>query len=298
VTNTLILGGTGKTGRRIAARLRVAGHAVRTASRAGSDVHLDLSDAATWPPALAGATTAYLVEPDVGAAAADPHARLPRFVDHAVTAGVRRLVLLTAGGAGDARHPLAPAERAVRGSGVGWTILRPGWFAQNFSESFWRAGVMSGTLTLPTGAGRTPFVDADDIADVAVAALTGERHHGEIYPLTGARAIDFAEATDLVGRAIGRTVRHRDVDAEAFVEQQVAGGFPRAGAQSLAVLYGSIRSGDGAEVADGIDRALGRAPRSFEDFAIGAAVAGHWRRLSEESRRTPPVIDGPHAGPG
>ncbi|MFF3672134.1 SDR family oxidoreductase [Microtetraspora malaysiensis] len=113
------------------------------------------------------------MEPDLRASV-DHHARIPGFVAEAVAAGVRRLVLLSAYGVGEAddSHPLKPAERAVRGSGVDWTILRPDRFAQNFSESFWLAGVLAGALTLPTGDGRTPFVDAEDIAEVAASALT------------------------------------------------------------------------------------------------------------------------------
>jgi uncharacterized protein YbjT (DUF2867 family) len=269
----LILGGTGKTGRRIARRLRAAGHPVRTAARAGADVPFDLADPATRAPALAGATAAYLVEPRIGA---DP-ARLPRFVADAVTAGVRRLVMLSAPGIDDIDgHPLRPAERAVRDSGVGWTVLRPSWFAQNFSEAMWRPGILAGTLALPTGDGRTPFVDAEDIAEVAAAALTDDRHSGEVYELSGPRAVGFGEAVDLIGRATGRTIRHDDVDPAVFVERQAAAGVPVEVARMFAGLYLAIRDGEGAALFDGVQRALGRAPRAFEDYVAEAAATGCW----------------------
>lgn len=76
-------------------------------------------------------------------------------------------------------------RRAGRGSGLEWTVLRPGWFAQNFSEDFWLPTVRSGTLALPAGEGRVPLIDAEDIADVAVAALTGDRPGSA--PLRGLR---------------------------------------------------------------------------------------------------------------
>jgi uncharacterized protein YbjT (DUF2867 family) len=265
---TLVLGGTGKTGRRIARRLRNAGHPVRTAARTGADVPFDLGDPATWAPALAGATAVYVVEPQLGT---DP-ARVPRFVADAVRAGAQRVVMLSAPGveAIDG-HPLWPAEQAVRGSGVGWTVLRPSWFAQNFSEAMWRPGIMAGALELPTGSGRTPFVDAEDIAEVAAAALTDDRHAGETYELSGPRAISFGEAVGLIGRATGRTIRHVDVSPEAFVDQQVAAGAPAGLARVFAGLYVAIRDGHGAELYDGVQRALGKAPRTFEDY-----VAGTW----------------------
>ena len=177
--NILILGGTGKTGRRIARRLRAADRPVRTASRTGGDIPFDLDDPATWAPALDGVTAAYLVEPSP-AAGPEAGSRMARLVAEAVAAGVRRLVLLSAPApTSDDGHPLKAAEQAVRGSGVEWTILRPTWFSQNFSEDFWLPGVRGGTLAMPTGDGRTPFIDAEDIADVAAAALTEDRHSGQ-----------------------------------------------------------------------------------------------------------------------
>ncbi|WP_310717172.1 NAD(P)H-binding protein [Streptomyces lydicus] len=271
----LVLGGTGKTGGRIARRLKAAGLPVRTASRTGGDVHFDLDDPASWTPALDGVTAAYLVEPSLSAST-DHRARIPRLVTEAVTAGVRRLVLLSAPRAGEDGHPLHAAEQAVRGSGVDWTILRPQWFAQNFSEGPWRPGILTGTLALPTGDGRTPFVDAEDIAEVAVAALTEDCHSGRVYDLTGPRAISFGEAAGLIARATGRTIHHVDVDPAAFIERQVAAGAAPDVARLLTDLLVSIASGSGAALSDGVERALGRPPRAFETFVTETASAGHW----------------------
>ena len=252
---TLILGGTGKTGRRVAQHVDQA----RIASRGTG---FDLGDPSSW--ALDGVTAVYLVEPDLQA---EP--RLPRFVAEAVAAGARRLVLLSAPRAGEEGHPLYTAERAVRESGVGWTILHPNWFAQNFSEGPWAQGIRDGVLTLPTGDGRVPFIDAEDIAEVAAAALTGDRHDGEVYELTGPRAVSFGEAVALIARAAGREIEHVDVDPEAFVERQTAYGVPLPVARLLTGLLTDLRDGRGADLADGVERALGRPPRSFEDFVAG-----------------------------
>lgn len=273
----LVLGGTGTTGRRIARRLTAKGRPVRTASRTGGDVHFDLDDPATWAPAIEGAAAIYLIEPNLQPGV-DRQARIPRLVADAVAADVRRLVLLSAYGVGraDDGHPLKAAEQAVRDSGVDWTILQPDWFAQNFSESFWLQGVLAGTLTLPTGDGRTPFVDAEDIAEVAAAALTEDRHSGQTYQLTGPRAIGFGEAVNLISAAACRTVRHLDVAPDAFVERMVAEGVPVGVARLLTGLLVDVRDGRGAVVSDGVERALGRPPRSFEDYVAEAAAAGRW----------------------
>lgn len=275
--NILVLGGTGTTGRRIARRLTTKGLPVRTASRTGCGTHFDLDGPATWAPALDGVAAIYLVEPNLQPGL-DQQARITRLVADAVAAGVRRLVLLSAHGVGraDDSHPLKAVEQAVRDSGVDWTILQPDWFAQNFSESFWLPGVLAGTLTLPTGDGRTPFVDAEDIAEVAAAALTEDRHSGQTYQLSGPRAIGFGEAADLIAAATGRTVRHLDVDPDAFVDRMVAEGVPAGVARLLTGLLVDIREGQGASVSDGVERALGRPPRTFEEFVGEAAAAGCW----------------------
>jgi len=276
IPQILIIGGTGKTGRRIARRLRDAGLAVRTASRTSGDVLIDLGRPQTWPPALDGVTAAYLLEPQVQAAE-EGQRRIPRLVDAAAAAGVRRLVLLSAPGTeGNPDHPLWRAEQAVMNSGLEWTIVQPTWFAQNFSEDFWRPGILAGSLVLPVGDGVTAFVDAEDIADVAAAALTRDGHHGQVYVLTGPRAIGFGEAAGLISQAAGRPIRHVDIGPEEFIQAQIADGVPAGAARQMTGLYTSIRDGRAAALSDGVQRALGRQPRPFEDFVAAAAAAGDW----------------------
>ena len=236
IKTTLILGGTGKTGRRIAHRLGMLGVAARVAARSTG---FDLDAPRTWD--LDGIEAAYLVEPDPG------NPRLARFV--AAAEGVRRFVVLTSPSAGGVGSPLKAAEDAVRAHSPQWTVVRPYWFAQNFSESAWRPGIEAGTLELPVGDGRTAFVDADDIADVAVAALTGERHHGQTYTLTGPRSLGFAEAVGLIAEATGRPIR--------FVD---------AGPDLLGGLYAAIRDGHADVVTDDVERALGRPATTFEAY--------------------------------
>lgn len=258
----LVLGGTGTTGRRIADRLRSAGHFVRTASRNGSDVRLELDDPSTWKPALEGITAAYLMEPTVR-----PGDRLARFTERALSEGVHRLVLLSASLASDPGHPLHGVEQTVRGSDAEWTILHPNWFAQNFSEGPWLSAVLSGTLALPAGDGRTPFIDADDIADVATAALTTADHQARTYELTGPEALTFTEAANHITEATGHRVEYVAMDPADYTEQQVAQGVPRRGAELLTNILASIANGHGGRPTTDVEQALGRPARTFKAFA-------------------------------
>ena len=275
VKNFLILGGSGKTGRRIASRLTSAGHTVHTAGRTSGDVHLDLDDPDTHRSAFDGIDAAYLLEPSLDAGDRNPP-RMAALVDAAVAAGVSRLVLLSAPGADSETHPLHTTEQAVRRSGLTWTVLRPGWFSQNFSEAFWLPSVRSGTLALPAGDRGVAFIDAEDIADVAVAALTEDRHAGQVYELTGPRALGFGEAAELIAAASGRPLRYVAVTPEAYQEQQIANGVPPEAAARMADLVARGSTGAFEGLTDGVEKALGRAPRRFEDFATAAAATGCW----------------------
>lgn len=276
VKNFLILGGTGKTGRRIASRLISAGHAVRTAGRTSGDVHLDLDEPATHAPALDGIDAAYLLEPGLDDAGDRNPPRMAALVDAAVAAGVGRLVLLSAPGADSETHSLHTTEQAVRRSGLEWTVVRPGWFSQNFSEAFWLPSVRSGTLALPAGDRGVAFIDAEDIADVATAALTEDRHSGQVYEITGPRAIGFGEAAELIAKASGKPLEYVDITPDAFVDLQVSHGVPLQVAQRMTHLMSLAASGASEAVTDGVERALGREPRRFEDFVVAAAATGCW----------------------
>lgn len=204
---TLVLGATGKTGRRVAARLRLRGAQVRLASRS-SATRFDWSDTDSWDAALQGVTAVHVVPPTVVGPAHE-------FVARAEAAGVQRLVLLSAHGAdtyGDAAfgHDMRSAEDAVRGSALEWTVLRSSNFYQNFDEDVFHAPLVAGELALPAGAVPEPFIDVEDVADVADTVLAQPgRHAGRVYELTGPRAITFAEAVDLISRASGQPITYK-----------------------------------------------------------------------------------------
>ncbi|WP_374775302.1 NAD(P)H-binding protein [Streptomyces sp. NBC_01310] len=269
----LVLGGTGKTGRRVAAGLRQRGHEVRAASRKGPH-RFDWSDENTWEPVLRGAGAAYLVDSQL----ADAAESMRSFGKLAVDAGVERLVLLSARDwvvpAGEEK---LPCERAVRESGAEWTILKPAWFAQNFSEDpFFRGQLLDGEVVMSTGDGVEPFVDTEDIADVAVAALTEDGHAGQSYELSGPRLLSLGAVVEEIARATGRDIAYRPVPADEFTAYAARQDLPEDYADLLNMLYGWISEGRFAQLADGVQRALGREPRDFADYVRTTAATGVW----------------------
>lgn len=267
---TLVLGATGKTGRRVAQRLTDRGMRVRLGSRAGSPP-FDWNDRSTWGPVVDGVSRAYISYfPDIAVAGAVE--TLGTFADLAVRQGVSRLVLLAGRGEAEAER----AEEAVRDSGADLTIVRATWFAQNFSEGFMRDAILSGVLALPAGDTPEPFVDADDIADVAVAALTDDRHIGRLYELTGPRALTFAEAVAEISRASGRDVRYQPVSLDEFATAMSAQGLPADVVGLVRYLFSEVLDGRNSHTTDGVRRALGRTPRDFRDYARDAAASGAW----------------------
>jgi len=268
---TLIIGGTGKTGRRVAARLQERCLPVRIGSRDGTPP-FDWEDRATWAPALQGTRAAYIAfYPDLAVPGApEAIAELARV---ALAGGTRRLVLLSGRGEEEAER----AERELIASGAEWTIVRCSWFSQNFSEEYLRDHVMAGQLALPVGDVPEPFVDVEDIADVAVAALTDDRHIGELYELTGPRLLTFADAAAEIGEAAGRTLRVAPVSEQDFAAGLAHDGVPGDVISLMRYLFSVVLDGRNASVTDGVQRALGRPARDFRAYAARAAAAGAWR---------------------
>jgi uncharacterized protein YbjT (DUF2867 family) len=262
----LVIGATGKTGRRVAARLAARGVPVRAGSRPAFD--WDRPD--TWDSALRGARAVYLTYyPDLAVeGAADAVGAVAR---SAAEAGVARIVLLSGRGEAQAEK----AERAVRAAGVDWTVVRSSWFAQNFSESFLLDPVLAGEVALPVDEVREPFVDADDLAEVAVAALLDDGHAGRVYELTGPRLLTFREAVAEIARASGRAVGYAAIPVDAFVGA-LAQEMPADQVELVRYLFTEVLDGRNAHLGDGVQRALGREPRDFADYARAAAATGVW----------------------
>ncbi|GAA3576539.1 NAD(P)H-binding protein [Amycolatopsis ultiminotia] len=262
----LVTGATGKSGRRVVARLRTRGIPVRAASRT-SEHRFDWTDPSTWDAALDGVRAVYLVQLN--------GSRLVRpFLDSAARHGVRRIVLASGRGlddpdyikgSGKIQDAALDSEAAVRDSGLEWTISRPGWFAQTFTEGIYAGAVRAGELRLPAADGAASFVDADDVAAVVVAALTEKGHAGEIYELSGPRAVTLTEVAATLTEATGRTIRYVPLSTQEYITELTGQGVPATDAEALANVAESLRSGKDTPVSDGVQRALSRPPRTFAE---------------------------------
>ena len=268
---TLVIGATGKTGRRVAERLRSRDVPVRAGSRSG-EPPFDWDDRSTWGPALDGATSAYIsFYPDLAVPGASE--AIAALAEAALESGTRRLVLLSGRGEEEAQR----AEEALQASGVPeWTIVRCSWFNQNFSEGDFLELVLAGELALPVGAVPEPFVDVEDIADVATAALTEDGHAGRLYELTGPRLLTFEEAVGEIAAAAGRQVRYVQVPLDAWAAEMAAADVPDGVVALMSFLFTEVLDGRNAQLASCVQEALGREPRDFRDFARTTAAAGVW----------------------
>jgi len=265
----LVIGSTGKTGRRIVQRLSERGHAVREGARQ-SEPPFDWEKPSTWPEALRGVEAAYIsFFPDLAVPSAP--AAIEELTSCAIKAGVKRLVLLSGRGEVNAQR----CENIVRDCGVSFTLIRASWFAQNFNEGHLLEPVLGGVVALPAGDVREPFVDADDIADVAAAALTDDRHAGRLYELTGPRLLSFADAAAEISKAAGRDIQYAAISLEQFRTALTEDTGPEF-ANLLTDLCEEVLDGRNASLGDGVQKALGRAPRDFADFCRAAAASGVW----------------------
>ena len=268
---TLVLGGaSGKTGRRVVERLAARGVPTRVGSRSG-EPPFDWNDRTTWARALDGVSAAYIAYvPDLAIPGAAQ--TVDAFARQAVEAGVRRLVLLSGRGEEEAHR----TERRVADAGAEWTVIRCSWFSQNFSEGVFADAVRAGELALPVGDVPEPFVDVEDIADVAVAALTEAGHAGEVYELTGPQLLSFEQAVAEIAAATGRPIAFVPVAGDDFMAAMREQGVAEDELWLIRYLFNEVLDGRNAQLADGVQRCLGREPRSFTDYARRTAATGVW----------------------
>lgn len=271
---TLVLGGTGKTGRRITAGLRAKGVPVRIGSRSALPP-FDWNNEAGWDACLKDVEAAYInYAPDLAVPGATD--AIQAFVDRARRHGVKRLVLLSGRGEEEAQA----CERIVRESEMEWTIVRASWFYQNFSEGAFIDMVRSGQITLPVGDTTEPFVDVDDIAEVAVATLTEPGHTGEVYEVTGPRLMSFADVASELSEATTREIAYVQIPHEAFIAGVRDSGAPKEVVWMMDYLFSTVLDGRNEHLTDGIQRALGRPPKDFGDYAREVSTTGLWKAAS------------------
>jgi len=266
----VIIGPNGKTGSRVQQRLRQQGYATLGVSRSSTPA-FDWEQPDNWQHALKGAKSAYVTfYPDLAVPGAQEAIR--RLIREATAAGVEHLVLLSGRGEEGARK----AEQALINSGLDWNLVRCSWFAQNFSESFMLEGILAGNLALPADTVLEPFVDADDIADVAVAALTRPDLRNQLFELSGPRALSFAECVQMISDASGRPIRYTTIDLNDFLQELEVQGIPQQFRWLMKELFGKVLDGRNTPTTTGVQQALGRPATSFEDYVDKTRASGIW----------------------
>jgi uncharacterized protein YbjT (DUF2867 family) len=278
MTTNLIIGGTGKTGRRVASRLQDRGLPVTSLSRP----EFDWADPTTWSSVEQPAETAYVTYyPDLALPGA-PEA-VADVVERMARSGVRRFVLLSGRGEPEAQRAEAKFAEVAERYGADWGVVRCAFFMQNFDESLFAEPLAAGHLAFSAGAVREPFLDLEDVAEVAVGMLVGKVAANRVYELTGPELLTFAEATAAVAAATGRRITYTEISVPELVADLTALGFPAGDAEELGGLFAHVLDGHNEQLADGVREALGRPARSFAVYAVGAAAGGAWAGQADAS---------------
>lgn len=256
----LVVGATGKTGRRVMQGLNALGYNPKGASRHG-EVHFDWGNPTTWASALSGIDSVYLTYyPDLAVPQAPED--ISRFCALAKMKDVKHITVLSGRG-----EPAAQiCEDIIKRSGMSWTIVRASWFAQNFSEGLFHQFIVEGNIALPVTDVREPFIDIDDIAEIVIASLTNREHSQQVYEVTGPELISFADVAAKFSRQLNRTVNFESISIEEFERRMANAGVLQEVIQALVYLFSEVLDGRSQSTANGVYRALGRPATNFDRY--------------------------------
>jgi len=267
----LVIGGTGKTGRKVVNRLREKGYSVRIGSRSAS-LPFDWQKPEGWSDVLRGIDKAYITfQPDLAVPWAANAIR--QLATIARDMELKHLVLLSGAGEREAER----CEQILLNSGVPTTILRAMWFNQNFSESFLMEPILAGNVMLPNPNAQVAFVDTDDIADMAVEALTTDQHEGKIYNLTGPSHLSFAESVGRIAEVTGRQIQVMPISHSQYEAGMEEAGVPADYRWLISYLFREVLPvHDKAPISNDIERILGRPAKDFAAYVAETAATGVW----------------------
>jgi len=275
-TPVLIIGKNGKTGARVNQSLQAMGYATQPVSRS-TNPSFDWENPATWRPAIEGTHAAYVTyQPDL--AVPNAEATIKAFVQVAAEAGLEHIVLLSGRGEEGAQR----AEEVLKASGISWNIVRASWFAQNFSESFMLDGILAGELVLPAGGVVEPFVDVDDIADVAVAALSKPELRNKLFEVTGPRALTFAQCIKEISAALDRPIKYTSVPVDQYIDVLRQQGTPEDLLWLLHELFTVVFDGRNSNVMSGVEEVLGRPSTDFKNYVRKTIESGVWAAVIQQ----------------
>ena len=272
-TNYLVIGGTGKTGRKVVEGLQKAGQSVRIGSRSATP-SFQWGDPTTWPAALEGIDRMYVVYyPDLAVPGA--YEAISGLMEESKKAGVEKVVLLSGKGETEAER----CEQVVAKSGMNYTLVRASWFSQNFSEYFFLDPILAGHVALPMADAQIPFVDTTDIAEVVLAALQDDAHNGKTYEITGPETLSFEEAVKVIGESSGREIAFQSITLDQYTDGMKPAGVPDDVIWLIGYLFQHVLTkAENQYVSHDIEKVLGRKATSFNDFAREAAKTGVWNQ--------------------
>lgn len=275
-SNILVIGGTGKTGRKVVQSLQALQQNVSIGSRKASPA-FDWQEPAGWAKALEGIEKMYVTfQPDLAVPGALD--AIEALTHQAKKSGIKKIVLLS--GKGEREAELC--EQVVMHSGMDYTIVRASWFNQNFSESFFLDPILAGHVALPKAEAKVPYVDTDDIAAVVVEALLNDNHNGKVYELTGPRLLTFPEVVREISGATGREIRFTPISMNAYIQMLEEAGVPADYVWLINYLFTEVLDAEGNnQVSGDIEKVLGRKPKDFADYAKETAATGVWNASVE-----------------
>lgn len=277
-SNILVIGGTGKTGRKVVEGLKKQNQNVRIGSRNSSPA-FNWDDPGAWPKALAGIDKMYIVfYPDLAVPGA--YDAIKALTEEAKKAGVKKAVLLSGKGEKEAER----CEEVVAHSGLDYTLVRASWFNQNFSESFFLEPVLAGHVALPMPEAKIPFVDTDDIAEVVVKTLLDDEHNGKTYEITGPRLLTFEEVVKEIAAGTGKDIKYQPVSLEAYNSMMKAAGVPDDYIWLFDYLFREVLGNQKNQVVTSdAEKVLGRKATDFKAYVQKTAKTGVWNQQIPQS---------------
>ncbi|MEQ8910181.1 MAG: NmrA family NAD(P)-binding protein [Vicingaceae bacterium] len=276
--NILVIGGTGKTGRRVVEGLSQLGHQVTVGSRKGRPA-FDWEDYSTFAPALKGMDRAYIVYyPDLAVPGAKE--AISALTEAAIKEGLEKVVLLSGKGETEAEA----CEQIVANSGLNYTLVRASWFNQNFSEGAFLDFVLAGQVALPMPEAEIPFVDTDDIAEVVTKVLVDDTYNGQTITVTGPKKQTFGQVVKIMEQAIGRKIQYIPISIEAFKTGMKEAGLPDSYVWLFGYLFEEVLGNpDNQAVSNDVQKVLGRPATSFEEYVQKTKATGVWNQAVSES---------------
>ena len=265
IKNVLVIGGAGKSGRRVVEKLKSNEINVYSTVRDLKNVTADellfsWEDTSNWPAVLKGQDAVFIVHPDTSTPEAQDQIKV--LTGYAKNAAVKKLVLLS----GRGQESVLACEDVIQNSGLRWTIVRSAWFNQNFTEGHFSYGIQNGEVVFMADTAKEPFVDLDDLSDVVVACLLHKKHDGEIYEVTGDQSFTFKEAVSMIAEQMNKSVKYRAVSGDVYFDLLVQHGLPSDVAKHLVFAFAEILDGRNQTIGDGVQRVLERTPKKFTSF--------------------------------